>query len=80
MSLLDRLQKRYIGRKRTEGVLTFRDVASLSRTILIEQEDIRRNEKDTFKSIMIDEFQDNNELQKDILFLLAEKRNRMNKG
>jgi len=79
MSLLEKLQKRYLARKRTEGVLTFRDVASLSRTILIEQEDIRRSEKDTFKSIMIDEFQDNNELQKDILFLLAEKRNKMNK-
>jgi len=80
MSLLSKLQKRYLERKRTEGVLTFHDVASLSRTILIEQTDIRRNEKDTFKSIMIDEFQDNNELQKDILFLLAEKRNKLNKG
>jgi len=80
MSLLSRLQKRYLERKRTEGVLTFHDVASLSRTILIEQTDIRRSEKDAFKSIMIDEFQDNNELQKDILFLLAEKRNKLNKG
>jgi ATP-dependent exoDNAse (exonuclease V) beta subunit len=79
MSLLEKLQKRYLTKKRTEGVLTFRDVASLSRTILIEQTDIRRSEKDTFKSIMIDEFQDNNELQKDILFLLAEKRNKLNK-
>jgi ATP-dependent helicase/nuclease subunit A len=79
MSLLEKLQKRYLTRKRAEGVLTFRDVASLSRTILLEQEDIRRSEKDTFKSIMIDEFQDNNELQKDILFLLAEKRNKLNK-
>jgi len=80
MSLFAKLQKRYLERKRTEGVLTFHDVASLSRTILIEQTDIRRGEKDTFKSIMIDEFQDNNELQKDLLFLLAEKRNKMNKG
>ncbi len=47
MSLLEKLQKRYLARKRTEGVLTFRDVASLSRTILIEQTDIRRSEKDT---------------------------------
>ncbi|WP_461256450.1 UvrD-helicase domain-containing protein [Treponema sp. R80B11-R83G3] len=80
MSLLSRLQKRYLERKRTEGVLTFHDVASLSRTILIEQTDIRRSEKDAFKSIMIDEFQDNNELQKDILFLLAERSNKLNKG
>ncbi|GBU27855.1 hypothetical protein R84B8_01398 [Treponema sp. R8-4-B8] len=80
MSLLSRLQKRYLEMKRTEGVLTFRDVASLSRTILIEQTDIRRSEKDAIKSIMIDEFQDNNELQKDILFLLAERPNKLNKG
>jgi len=80
MSLFAKLQKRYLERKRTEGVLTFHDVASLSRTILTEQTDIRRSEKDTFKSIMIDEFQDNNELQKDILFLLAEKPNKLNKG
>jgi ATP-dependent helicase/nuclease subunit A len=80
MSLLEKLQNRYLKRKRTENVLTFHDVASLSRTILIEQEDIRQSEKETFKSIMIDEFQDNNELQKDLLFLLAEKLDIKNKG
>jgi ATP-dependent helicase/nuclease subunit A len=80
MSLLSKLQNRYLKRKRTEGVLTFHDVASLSRTILIEQEDIRQSEKESFKSIMIDEFQDNNELQKDILFLLAERLDKKNKG
>jgi ATP-dependent helicase/nuclease subunit A len=80
MSLLTELQSRYLMKKRAEGVLTFRDVASLSRTILVEQEDIRRSEKESFKAIMIDEFQDNNELQKDILFLLAEKLDVCGKG
>jgi len=73
MSLLTELQDRYLEKKRAEGVLTFKDAASLSRTILIEQHDIRQSEKEAFKAIMIDEFQDNNDLQKDILFLLAEK-------
>ena len=73
MSLLDDLQTRFITRKRAEGVLTFSDIASLSRAILLEQKDIRQSEKEAFKAIMIDEFQDNNELQKEILFLLAEK-------
>jgi len=73
MSLLSQLQEQYLAKKRAEGVLTFHDVANLSRTILIEQKDIRQSEKEAFKAIMIDEFQDNNELQKDILFLLAEK-------
>ncbi|MDR1836292.1 MAG: UvrD-helicase domain-containing protein [Treponema sp.] len=80
MPLLAELQSRYMYKKRAEGVLTFRDVANLSRTILIEQEDIRQSEKESFKAIMIDEFQDNNELQKDMLFLLAEKLDVINKG
>jgi ATP-dependent helicase/nuclease subunit A len=80
MSLLAELQDRYLQRKRAEGVLTFNDVARLSRTILLEQEDIRQSEKESFKAIMIDEFQDNNELQKDLLFLLAEKPEVLNKN
>jgi ATP-dependent helicase/nuclease subunit A len=80
MALLAELQNIYLDKKRSEGVLTFRDVANLSRTILIEQNDIRQSEKESFKAIMIDEFQDNNELQKDILFLLAEKHDIINKG
>ena len=73
LMLLSELQDRYIGKKRTQGILTFSDVARLAKAILLEQHDIRQNEKETFKAIMIDEFQDNNELQKDLLFFLAEK-------
>jgi ATP-dependent helicase/nuclease subunit A len=67
------LQKHYVNKKRSEGVLTYGDVARLAKKILLEQIDIRQSEKESFKAIMIDEFQDNNELQKDLLFLLAEK-------
>jgi len=80
MSLLTQLQDIYLTRKRTEGILSYTDIAKLSRTILIEQIDIRQSEKDAFKAIMIDEFQDNNELQKDILFLLSEKSEIKNEG
>ena len=80
MSLLTELQNIYLNRKRAEGILTYSDIANLSRTILTEQEDIRQGEKESFKAIMIDEFQDNNELQKDILFLLAENLKLMTKG
>jgi ATP-dependent helicase/nuclease subunit A len=73
LKLLSDLQYRYLDRKRVEGVLTYTDVARLAKTILIEQRDIRQSEKESFKAIMIDEFQDNNELQKDLLFLIAEK-------
>jgi ATP-dependent helicase/nuclease subunit A len=79
-SLLDELQEQYLDRKRSEGVLTFADVAGLAKTILKDHPDIRRSEKVAFEAIMIDEFQDNNELQKELLFLLAENPDRMDPG
>ena len=72
LSLLTDLGQLYIERKRAEGILTFADVARLAKTILLEQPDIRQSEKESFRAIMIDEFQDNNDLQRDLLFLLAE--------
>jgi ATP-dependent helicase/nuclease subunit A len=77
MSLLTDLQKLYLDKKRSEGVLTFTDIARLARTILRDHPDIRQSEKKAFEAIMIDEFQDNNELQKELLFLLAEHPDRM---
>jgi ATP-dependent helicase/nuclease subunit A len=78
--LLSEFQALYLRRKRLEGTLTFDDVARLARAILLEQEDIRRTEKAAYRAIMIDEFQDNNSLQRDILFLLAEKPDRATAG
>ncbi|GHU18514.1 ATPase AAA [Spirochaetia bacterium] len=80
MSLLNDFQKIYLDKKRAEGALTFTDVARLARSILINHTDIRDNEKTAFRAIMIDEFQDNNALQKDLLFLLAEKFERKEKS
>ncbi|MDR1250390.1 MAG: UvrD-helicase domain-containing protein [Treponema sp.] len=79
-SLLDELQEQYLDRKRAEGVLTFADVARLAGTILRDHPDIRKSEKAAFEALMIDEFQDNNELQKDLLFLLAENPDRTDPG
>jgi ATP-dependent helicase/nuclease subunit A len=76
MALLDEFQQIYVEKKRAQGILTFADAARLARTILRDQKDIRNNEKASFKAIMIDEFQDNNILQKELLFLLAEKQDR----
>ncbi|MDR0494217.1 MAG: UvrD-helicase domain-containing protein [Treponema sp.] len=73
LALFSELQRDYLYRKRAGGILTYNDIARLAKTILLEQADIRLSEKESFKAIMIDEFQDNNELQKDLLFLLAEK-------
>ena len=78
LTLLSMLQNRYLERKRAEGILTYSDVSRLARIILLNETDIRRSEKESFKAIMIDEFQDNNEHQKDLLFLLAENENTQN--
>jgi ATP-dependent helicase/nuclease subunit A len=79
MTLLDEFQQYYLDKKRAEGALSFTDIARLARAVLRDHPDIRYNEKTAFKAIMIDEFQDNNALQKELLFLLAEKPRRMNR-
>jgi ATP-dependent helicase/nuclease subunit A len=80
MALLNDFQKIFLAKKRAEKVLTYNDAARLARTILADHPDIRQSEKETFKALMIDEFQDNNELQKDLLFLLAENEARQEKS
>ncbi|MDR1469736.1 MAG: UvrD-helicase domain-containing protein [Spirochaetaceae bacterium] len=71
--LLNTFENIVFDRKRREGSLSYADVAALARRILLEDKELRREEKETFSSIIIDEFQDNNALQRDILYLLAEK-------
>jgi ATP-dependent helicase/nuclease subunit A len=66
--------------KRATGILTFSDISSLALKILIEHPEIRFTEKIVTNKIMIDEFQDNNEKQRDMLFLIAENENRMEKS
>ncbi|WP_162504922.1 UvrD-helicase domain-containing protein, partial [Treponema endosymbiont of Eucomonympha sp.] len=71
--LLNLFQERFLRQKRVEGVLSFDDVARLARASLAAYPDVRQAEKAAYRAIMIDEFQDNNALQRDMLFLLAEK-------
>ncbi len=59
--------------KRQSGVLTFADVASLAVDILATNKNLRRYYKQAYTYIMIDEFQDNNEQQKELLYLLSER-------
>ncbi len=63
-----RLQKN----KREKGELSFTDVAELAVEILKTNKGLRKYFKEKFKYIMIDEFQDNNALQKELLYLLGE--------
>ncbi|MCK7517922.1 MAG: UvrD-helicase domain-containing protein [Ignavibacteriales bacterium] len=58
----------------------FRDAASAAVDLLSRRPEIRAGWKDRFRHIMIDEFQDDDELQKDLLYLLAERRDRTDPG
>lgn len=60
--------------KRISGKLTFFDISELALKILLENEDIRNQEKNAYKKIMIDEFQDNNGKNRDLLYILALKK------
>ncbi len=71
--LLGDFQESVLARKRRSGLLSFRDVAELAIRILIENRPLRRFYKERFRYILVDEFQDNNELQKRLLYLLAER-------
>ncbi len=75
-SLLDEFQTLFNQRKREAGILTFTDVSRMAVDTLINDPDLRCSYKSELRAIMIDEFQDDNELQKDLLFLLAEQETR----
>ena len=62
--------------KRKSGLLTFNDVACLARKTLMEHDEIRHVEQNKFSKIMIDEFQDDNQLQCDVLFMISDQQTR----
>ena len=78
--LLKEFQQIYINEKRRSGVLSFKDSAVMALDGLINDPVLRKHYKTEIKAIMIDEFQDDNQLQRDLLFLLAEDENRMEKS
>ena len=59
--------------KRILGLLSFSDVSALAVAILRDNLEMRRIFRRRYRFIMIDEFQDNNSLQRDLLFLLSER-------
>ncbi len=78
--LLEEFQKECDTIRRTQGFLTFNDAASLAITVLTEDKEMRQAEKAAYDKIMIDEFQDNNEQQRNLLYLLSEKPELFSKG
>lgn len=78
--LLEEFQQMVNHTKRSTGMLTYSDASSLALRILIDHPEIRSIEKEKYRYIMIDEFQDNNAMQRDLLFLLSEKKDRTEKS
>ena len=63
---LDKLNKY----KSEEGNYTFNDIASMAIKILSDNEDVRNELKYSFKEIMIDEYQDTNDVQDKFISLI----------
>lgn len=63
--------KEYEKRKSIAYYLDFDDLLIYSRKILIENSDIRLKYANRYKAILVDEFQDTNDLQYDIIKLLS---------
>lgn len=78
--MLDNFLQEVNNIKRSTGNLSFYDVTEMALKILIEQKDIRTQEKNAYSKIMIDEFQDNNGKNRDLLFLLSEKKDILEDG
>jgi ATP-dependent helicase/nuclease subunit A len=70
--LLDEYETDYLSRKRQTGLVSFRDTLEMAIDVLKSDQKLRSFYKKNIKAVMIDEFQDNNEQQKNLLYLLAE--------
>ena len=70
--LIKQFQDEFAIKKRETGLLSFNDIAQLAVDALRDHPDIRKAYRDSLRMIMIDEFQDNNALQRDLIFLLAD--------
>jgi len=78
--LADEFQPIVLSGKRRSGILSYHDVTALAISVLERDLELRRYYKRRFKAIMIDEFQDNNDEQKKLLYLLAERMDREGTG
>ena len=66
-----RLYERYVDYKKGKSLLDYDDLLIRLRDLLASHEAVRRRLSDSYRFIMVDEFQDTNRLQADIIRLLA---------
>jgi DNA helicase-2/ATP-dependent DNA helicase PcrA len=67
------LQKRYTARKRATNAMDFDDLLALWLRLLQDHADVREHYQRRFQFILVDEYQDTNQLQSDLIDLLAER-------
>jgi ATP-dependent helicase/nuclease subunit A len=72
--LVDQIQAEYRRRKTVARSLDFDDLLTHARNLLKFHPTVRRRYKERFRAILVDEFQDTDELQGEIICLLAEVR------
>ncbi|HVQ64500.1 MAG TPA: UvrD-helicase domain-containing protein, partial [Terriglobia bacterium] len=69
--LVELFVQRFVSRKRAANVLDFDDLLRETRNLLRDFEDVRRRCQTQFETILVDEFQDTDEVQAEIVSLLA---------
>jgi DNA helicase-2/ATP-dependent DNA helicase PcrA len=66
-----RLYERYVDYKKTRSLMDYDDLLIKLKELLSADEEVRRRLSETYRYIMVDEYQDTNRLQADIVRLLA---------
>jgi ATP-dependent exoDNAse (exonuclease V) beta subunit len=69
--LLGEIEERYTAQKRSAGVLDFSDLLVLARDLLRDQPQVRTEVQGRFDAVLVDEFQDTNEVQAELIELVA---------
>lgn len=72
LSSLQDIESRFQQQKRNQGVVDFHDLLFFTRDLLRGDPQVRKQYKEQFHFILVDEFQDVNQLQFEILYLLSE--------
>lgn len=68
---IETLRSAYAERKRQQGVMDFDDLLGLWLRLLLEHEDVRQHYQRRFQCLLVDEYQDTNQVQSDLIDLLA---------
>ena len=68
---LAEMQRRYVDFKQTKSLIDYDDLLTKLRDLLANHEAVRNRLSDSYRFIMVDEYQDTNQLQSEIVRLLA---------